>query len=174
MVSIGFIYAIPISLSQIASFIIGYWPEIYINLYWYLLIGGIIFVVSIDGKNPYCHWFCPFGAYQEFIGVIGSARSYRPRRFHIPMKWIQRCMAMLAIFVGLIYRQPTFATYEPFATLFNFEGNIATWILLVIITLGSLIIKRPWCNYLCPITPVVDFIGEGRRFFKEVVKNVRK
>jgi polyferredoxin len=34
--------------------------------------------------------------------------------------------------------------------------------------LASLIIYRPFCSYLCPLDPVVDFIGELRRWVREV------
>ncbi|HDD62487.1 MAG: hypothetical protein DRI65_05905 [Chloroflexota bacterium] len=48
------------------------------NLYWYILVLGIIFVFSLDNKNPYCEWFCPFGAAQECMGSIGWAKVRSP------------------------------------------------------------------------------------------------
>jgi NosR/NirI family transcriptional regulator, nitrous oxide reductase regulator len=67
----------------------------------------------------------------------------------------------------LALRQPGVASYEPFATLFDFQGTAVRWAFLLIIVLASLAIYRPFCNYLCPLDPVVDFIAVARRWVKE-------
>jgi polyferredoxin len=60
------------------------------------------------------------------------------------------------------------ATYEPFETIFDLSGTTVQWILLIIVVLASFIIYRPFCSYLCPLDPVVDFIAEMRRWVQEV------
>jgi polyferredoxin len=146
----------------------GYWPDWHNNLYWYLLIGGIIFVTTVEAKNPYCHWFCPFGAFQECLAVVSRPKRYYPRNLTQPLKWLQRGLALAAIVLGLALRRPGVASYEPFATLFDFRGTTIAWIFLTIIVFASLLIYRPFCRYLCPLDPVVDFIATGRRWLKEV------
>lgn len=42
------------------------------------------------------------------------------------------------------------------------------------VTLASLMMYRPFCNYLCPLDPVVDFIAAGRRWIKETWNTWRK
>jgi polyferredoxin len=168
MVVLGFIYTMPFTIAQVATLLSGYWPDWHTNLYWYLLLGGIIFVAAVDAKNPYCSWFCPFGAFQECLAAVSGAKHYRPRRWSTALTWVQRGLALTAILLGLALRRPGVAGYEPFATLFDLRGTPVQWIFLLVIVLASLVIYRPFCNYLCPLDPVFDFVGEGRRQVREV------
>lgn len=167
MVVLGFIYTAPFTIAQVISLLSGYWPDWHNNLYWYILIGGIIFVTTVDAKNPYCSWFCPFGAFQECLAQVTNAKLYRPRKWSTFFTWLQRGLAFTAVLLGLALRRPGVAGYEPFATLFDFRGNLIEVIFLVIITLASLLMYRPFCNYLCPLDPVYDYIAEGRRWVRE-------
>jgi hypothetical protein len=167
MIVLGFMYNKPFTISHVTSFLAGYWPDWRTNLYWFLLLGGILFVTSAQGKNPYCSWFCPFGAVQECLGKMTGAKVYRPRRLNNLLNWLQRGLAFSAILLGLAYRQPAAASYEPFGTLFDLTGSWPQWALLVLVLLASLVIHRPFCNYLCPLDPVVAYIGEVRRWVKD-------
>jgi hypothetical protein len=167
MVVLGFIYTVPLTITMVISFLSGYWPDFYSNLYWYLLIGGILFVTTVDAKNPYCTWFCPFGAFQECLAAISGAKAYRPSSLSEPLKWVQRGLALTAVLFGLALRRPGVAGYEPFDTLFDLQGAAIKWAFLLLIVFASLLIYRPFCNYLCPIDPVVDFIAAARRWLKE-------
>jgi NosR/NirI family nitrous oxide reductase transcriptional regulator len=174
MIVLGFLYTAPLTIAQIASLLSGYWPDWHNNLYWYFLIGGILFVTTVDAKNPYCGWFCPFGAVQECLAQITQAKLYQPRDLKRPFTWLQRGLAFAAILLGLALRRPGVASYEPFATLFDLRGTGPEWIFLGIVLLASLMIYRPFCNYLCPLSPVVDFIAEGRRWTREIWRACRK
>lgn len=175
MIVLGFVYTLPLTISQVITFLSGYWPDWHNHLYWYLLIGGILFVTTVESKNPYCYWFCPFGAAQECLGKLSGAKPYRPRVYGSWLTWIQRGLALAAILIGLTMRSPGIAGYEPFATFFdlNWNDNLLQWIFLVVILLASLVVFRPFCNYLCPINPVIEFIGEGRKQLKEVWRKWR-
>jgi uncharacterized protein with FMN-binding domain len=168
MIVLGFIYTAPLTISQIIALLSGYWPDWHNNLYWYLLIGGILFVTTVDAKNPYCAWFCPFGAFQETLAAVTGAKHFRPRPWRKILTWLPRVLALTAIVLGLVLRQPGVAGYEPFATLFDLRGTAFEWILLAITILASLIFYRPFCSFICPIDPVVDFIHAIRRFGKDV------
>lgn len=170
MVVVGFIYTAPFTIAQVIALLSGYWPDWHNNLYWYILIGGILFVTTVDSKNPYCHWFCPFGAFQECLAQISGAKAYRPRGWSNFFTWLQRGLAFAAVLMGLLLRQPGVASYEPFATLFDLRGTSLEWILLALVTIASLLIYRPFCNYLCPLDPVYDFIAESRRWIREAWK----
>lgn len=174
MIVLGFIYTAPFTISQVISLLSGFWPDWHNNLYWYLLIGGILFVTTVDAKNPYCSWFCPFGAVQECLAQITGAKFYRPRRWSEFFTWLQRGLAFSAVLLGLALRRPGIAGYEPFATLFDFRGTTYEVVFLVLIILASLLVYRPFCNYLCPLDPVYDFIAEGRRWIREVWKNANR
>lgn len=168
MILLGFVYTAPLTIAQVISLLSGFWPDWHNHLYWYILIGGIIFVTTVDAKNPYCNWFCPFGAFQECLAQLTGAKLYRPRKWNSFFTWLQRGLAFTAVLMGLALRRPGVAGYEPFATLFDQRGTPVEVIFLLIIILASLLMYRPFCNYLCPLDPVYDFIAESRRWVREV------
>lgn len=168
MIVLGFLYTAPLTIAQVIAFVSGYWPDWQNNLYWYLLIGGILFVTTVDAKNPYCGWFCPFGAVQECLAVLSGVKVYRPRQLDKLLTWVQRGLALAAILLGLSLRRPGVAAYEPFPTLFDLRGTALQWAFLVLILIASLLVYRPFCNYLCPLEPVIEFIAEIRRIFEEM------
>ncbi len=168
VIVLGFVLNKPFTLANVISLLAGYIPDWRNNLYWFLLLGGIVLVTSIQGKNPYCSWFCPFGATQEFLGSLTGAKPYQPRQLYSKLQWLQRGLAFTAIVLGLALRQPGAASYEPFGTLFNLEGSWPQWVVLVLVLFGSLVIYRPFCNYLCPLDPVVGYIGEVRHWVKDL------
>jgi polyferredoxin len=168
MIVLGFIYTAPVTIAQFIALLSGYWPDWHNNLYWYMLLGGIIFVTTAQAKNPYCSWFCPFGAFQECLGVISGAKIFRPRKWSTLLTWLPRGLTLIAVVLGLSLRQPGVAGYEPFATLFDLRGSLFEWVLLALVILVSLVMYRPFCNFLCPIDPVVDFIASIRRWARSL------
>lgn len=161
---LGFIYNSPLTITYINKLLLGFWPQWQTNLYYYLLIGGIIFVFSVDNKNPYCEWFCPFGAAQECMGAIGGAKVRSPGQYRGFLKWLQRGLAWGAILLALLFRNPGISSYEIFGTLFELLGSGIQFALLGIVLIASLFIRRPWCTYLCPLHPVEEFIRMTRKW----------
>lgn len=171
---LGFIYNAPLTLANINQMLMGFWPQWQTNLYWFLMLGGILFVFTVDNKNPYCEWFCPFGAAQECLGAIGGAKARTPGSYRQLLKWLQRGLAWAAIVLGLLFRNPGLSSYEVFGTLFDFTGSSMQFVLLALILMASLFIKRPWCNYLCPLRPVTDLYRTIRKWGIESWQNRRK
>jgi len=173
LVFLGFVYNQPLTIAKVNQLLLGYWPQWQTNLYWFLFIGGLLFVFTVDNKNPYCEWFCPFGAAQECLGAIGGAKPRSPGRFRTFLKWIQRCLAWGAILFALLLRNPGLTSYEIFGTLFNLTGSSLQFGLLGIILLASLFIHRPWCTYLCPIKPTTDLYRTFRNWILESWRKLR-
>ncbi len=165
---LGFLYNSPLTLAYINKLLLGYWPPWQTGLYWYILIAGILFVFTVDNKNPYCEWFCPFGAAQECLGAVGGAKARAVGRAREPLIWLQRGLAWLAIVLALLFRSPGISSYEVFGTLFSLVGTTSQFILLGAVVLASLFIRRPWCGFLCPLRPVTDFIRLVRNWVFEV------
>lgn len=168
MVVLGFVYNSPLTLAYINKFLMGFWPQWQTHLYWYLLMGGILFVYTVENKNPYCQWFCPFGAAQEVMGQVGGAKVYSARQFRTFLAWLQRGLAWLAIVLALIYRNPGLSSFEIFGSLFSLTGSNIQYLLLGLVLVASMFIHRPWCTYLCPIDPVTDFIKMIRKWIIEI------
>jgi len=165
---LGFLYNMPLTIVLINKLLLGFWPQWQTHLYWYLLILGILFVSTIDNRNPYCEWFCPFGAVQECLGVVSGSKRRVPLRAHNLLRWLQRGLVLTAIVVALIFRNPGISSYEVFGAFFRLIGSNVLFGLLGIVLIASLFIRRPWCSYLCPLRPVTDFIRLIRNWFREL------
>ena len=172
LIVLGFIYNIPITVAYFGKLLLGYWPQWQTNLYWYFLLGGLLFVVTADNKNPYCEWFCPFGAAQECMGLIGGAKVYSLRRHRNWLAWVQRGLALAAILLGVFFRNPGLSSFEIFGTLFSLFGSSLQIALLALVLVVAMFVKRPWCTYLCPIHPIVEFIRIMREWATELWQRI--
>jgi NosR/NirI family nitrous oxide reductase transcriptional regulator len=150
LVALGFLYNRPFVLAHVNMVLIGYWPEWQTHLYWYILIIGLLLFKARDQWNLYCYDFCPFGAAQDVLGLIGGAKS-RQVRWSEKLLWAKRWLIAAAISLALVYRNPGFASYEIFGTMFRLEGSNFQFALLAIIIIASMFYSRPWCQYLCPL-----------------------
>jgi NosR/NirI family nitrous oxide reductase transcriptional regulator len=155
---LGFVYSIPVTLANINSFLMGFWPDWHTHLYWFLLLSGVFLPMVFLGKSPYCSHICPFGAAQECLGAIGGTKIRLKSSLHNGMRWLQRLLAWLVILLALFYRNPSYAGYEVFGPLFNLTGSSIQFGLLGVVLIASLFLKRPWCLYLCPVRAVTDFV----------------
>ena len=162
---LGFWFAVPLTLGRINSFFIGFWPDWHTHLYWYILILGFFFVLFVTRKNIYCSWICPLGCIQDCLGLVGGAKSSFPARVNEVARWIQRGIAWLAMLLALYFRAPVKVNYEIFGVSLSLTGATYLFIMTGIFFIASLFLRRPWCNYLCPITPVSELLQSltGRR-----------
>jgi len=150
LVALGFVFNSPFVLAHINMVLVGYWPEWQTHLYWYILIIGLLFFKAKDEWNVYCYDFCPFGAAQDVLGLIGGAKS-RKVRWSNALLWAKRLLITAAISLALLYRNPAFSSYEVFGTAFRLEGSNFQFALLALIVFAAMFYSRPWCQYLCPL-----------------------
>jgi len=165
---LGFIYNDPLTLNYVNKLLLGFLPGWRTHLYWYLLMGGILLVILVNKRNPYCEWFCPFGAAQECFASLGGAGKNKTHQYSNFLKWIPRGLAWLAIVLALIFRNPGISSYEIFGTLFKLIGTNYQFALLSLVLVAALFMRRPWCRYLCPLRPVTDFIRLIRNWIIEI------
>ena len=165
---LGFVYNRPLTLVFINKMLLGFWPEWHLNLYWYILLAGIVLIIAVGKQSPYCEWFCPFGSAQECLGFIGGAKRRIPERYHVLLRWFQRALALSAIVLALLYRNPSVSSYEVFGAFFHLIGSSFNFALLGVVLIAALFLKRPWCSYLCPLRPVTDFIRLVRNWIQEI------
>ena len=158
LVVLGFWFSVPLTLSRINLFLMGFWPDWHENLYWYILVPGFFLILLVTRKNIYCSWICPLGCIQDGLGLVGAAKPRFPGRVNEVMKWVQRGIAWIAIILALYFRNPVKVNYEIFGVSLSFTGATYLFAMTGIFFMASLFIKRPWCNYLCPITPVSDLV----------------
>ncbi len=155
---LGFWFSVPLTLSKLNSFLLGYFPDWHTQMYWYLLIGGFLLSIVLTRKNIYCTWICPLGGLQECLGAVGGAKPRFSRRFNGIMKWVQRGVALLAILMALYFRNPVKLNYEIFGVALSLTGATYLFVMTGLFIVASVFIKRPWCTYLCPIIPLEEML----------------
>jgi NosR/NirI family nitrous oxide reductase transcriptional regulator len=168
-VVLGFVYSLPLTLAIVNKMVLGFWPEWQLNLYWYMLIFGVLVFWVVFDRNTYCDRICPFGAAQECFGAIGWAKARKLKRWRLVLLWGQRILALGCVVIALLVYNPSSTSYEVFSAFFQLIGSDFTFGLLALMIVASFFIKRPWCNYLCPIRPVMDYLKLMRNWAGDVL-----
>ncbi len=164
IVFIGFMGQKMLTLTNIGTYIMGDWPDWHHYFFWYILIVGLGLGIILQNKNHYCNWVCPFGRVQEVLGAIGKARPLQIK-INKRLQKLQQLIALIAVLLGLVLRNPSQTSFEVFSGLFTFTGSDLLFISLGIVIIASLFIRNPWCNYLCPVKPCINYLRSLRKMF---------
>jgi uncharacterized protein with FMN-binding domain/ferredoxin len=123
------------------------------------IAGGVIIIAIFLGPL-FCGWACPFGAYQDFVAIIGKkifGNKYNTflSKFKIDkyLRYIRYIVLIFVIYFAATLNMTILEKINPYHSLLNlFVGQvvISALMVLILITIGSLFIQRPWCKYLCP------------------------
>jgi NosR/NirI family nitrous oxide reductase transcriptional regulator len=162
LITIGFLFARPWTISFPIRLLSGDWPPWPTHLYWYVLLAGVLLVWNRNGKNPYCPWVCPFGAAQDVIGLASGA-SKRRMPSTVLFTWVKRILLWSAVFLGLLYRSPGATSYEVFAALFRRSGSAFQFAILAFTVAAATFVSRPFCNWVCPVDAIEQFARVARR-----------
>jgi len=126
-----------------------------------VLAVGLLLSLLVVGP-VFCGWVCPLGAVQDFLTSLRRRLGWReralPRPVHGVASWIKFAILALIIWGTFTSTKLVFGPYDPYYTLFSFawlfEPEEVLPISLVVtgaVVLASLLIKRAWCRYLCPL-----------------------
>lgn len=144
-----------------------------------ILIIAILSIILplVTKKAFYCQYLCPFGAAQEFAGLIKAKdeslkakdkdKSLKSKDKSLKFSLIKAnvykvfsvlrkviLLSLLIIFalgVGL-----DLSVVEPFP-IFNYQSiGFGVAIFATVILILSIFIKKPWCNYLCPTGTLLE------------------
>lgn len=161
---LGFWLARPLSLTNIAAWVIGSPPNMANNLFLYILVLGIVGLALLTGKNFYCFWLCPFAAVQEVTHRIGGQIGLRPKpkvyRFLRNIRYLLLWATLVLVFW---FTNPSLSVFEPWGTLFSQVGTYDQWLLLIVTITFSFFIFSPWCFYLCPVGAFMDVVLKIRK-----------
>ncbi len=171
---LGFLYNVPLTLTNVNSLLMGYWPRWQSHGYWYVLLVGVLILPLLTGRNPYCTSICPFGATQQCLALLGGAKPRISARWRAYLRWTPRLLAWAAMLFALAYRNPAQVDYEMYGALFAVVGSDLQFGLLAAVLVASLFVTRPWCNYLCPVRAVTECLGLGRRWIRQHLRRNRQ
>ncbi len=125
-----------------------------------VILCAALILPIIPGRNFYCSFVCPFGAFQELFGRIPLPKKSFSPKF---MKGVTVFKAVLLVLVyaimisGLI---SDFTLFEPFSA-FKFEvASLPSLIIAALFLIISLFISRPWCRFFCPTGTLLSMFAK--------------
>ena len=167
---IGVIISAPLSISNFAVWLVGFSPDISTNFYIYVLVFAVLGLALIFGKNFYCFWMCPFCAIQEGAHFIGGSQVRPVTKRQLLFRNMRFVVLWLVLMLVLLMRNPSFAVFEPWSTLFTLSGDVFSWILVVATVAAGFFIYNFWCHYICPVGAVLEIVLKVRRWFVGLLK----
>ncbi|WP_419206688.1 4Fe-4S binding protein [Photobacterium leiognathi] len=168
----GFHSASLYSASTMGGFVYGSWISGVASYTPFILLALSIIYIFCYNRNIYCQSLCPFGAVQQCLAKVGNAKPSPVR--HQFFIWFPRVLLLITLCLGAYFRNPAAFVYEPFGIAFGMIGGMYLFVLTVMIILTSLVVRRPWCQSLCPINAMTDFLVFNKNWFKQVLNNKGK
>jgi nitrous oxidase accessory protein len=138
----------------------------------FMTFSYMFIVLIIWGRGAYCGWLCPYGAlvdllhwlYRKVVPKLTVKISYK---VHSKLVYIKDAV-LLAIIGASLYSfmlSEYMTEVEPFRTLvlkLDREWYFVAY--FAVLTLGSLVVYRAFCRYLCPLGAALA-IPSGLRIF---------
>jgi len=164
-VVIGFLLNESLSITHFGRVLLGFIPDFNMHFAWWLLMAGTLAIIIGFGRNVYCHALCPFSATQILLHKISGLNFRLPHTMQKIARYTPGFLLWLSIMIILISRNPTLASYEPFAMFFSLNGIGIQWYILPVSLIGSLFVSNFFCNLFCPVGAGFRFLLSIRRIF---------
>lgn len=126
---------------------------------------GFFIALAIVGNKIICGWACPFGSFQELLYSLPILRKMKQKKLPFILTNIIRAtlffVALLFLFGVIGNRKGTVLYHDlnPF-NLFNLDfESLGILLTILIVTCGSFMIYRPFCQIICPFG-FVSWIAE--------------
>lgn len=130
---------------------------------------AILIVATILLGKGFCGWLCPLGTIQDFMNKLGL-KFFKRKKVKSP--WLlavdrylryARFVILALLLAGTIgWGTLVFQDYDPIIALIKLsEAGLTIAVgLFILVLVASLFIKRPWCNYFCPLGAFMAIIGK--------------
>ncbi len=129
------------------------------SMLWFL---GLIPITYIFGR-VWCGWVCHMGALQEFLFRPKSDPWFQKEKTAYYLKFIRNVLLIALILQLLIMGEIFWCKIDPFKAIFNINLNynyeIISGILLVLLLVTSIFSYRPFCRAICPIGLILGWIS---------------
>jgi len=148
------------------------WDNFLIDPMMFLLWGFVAVTLLLWGRGVYCGWLCPYGALQELTNKLG--RRLKVPQWEFPdvvheRLWALKYIILLALFGMSMQSLATaerYAEIEPFKTAFamRFDRQWPFVVYAVGLVAVSLVNRKFFCKYLCPLGAALTFPARFRIF----------
>jgi transcriptional regulator of nitric oxide reductase len=137
-----------------------------------LLIAFTLVTLTIWGRATFCGWLCPFGALQEFVGLL--ARVNRVPQWRLASRQSRLLAhgryAILALLVTAAVIAPTatvkMAEIEPFKTAITvaFQRELPFQLWAIGLLLAGAFVYKFFCRFVCPLGAALTVGGKLRQW----------
>lgn len=120
----------------------------------------IFMVASLFLGRVFCGYFCPLGAMQEWLRLLGKKLGFKkdievPPKFDKYLRYLKYVILGLIVYFSFYLSDLIFRNYDPYVALVHFGSEfnekIFAYLILFLIIVGSLFSKSIWCRYFCPL-----------------------
>ncbi len=119
--------------------------------------------ISFLCRKAFCSWICPIGTLSEWLwqtGRLAFGRSFAPPRWlDVSLRGLKYILLALFLYVVAAMSVPEIQAFlgGPYGLvadvkMLNFFRHMgeATAVVLAVLAALSLVVRNPWCRYLCP------------------------
>lgn len=121
--------------------------------------------------RAFCGWICPLGTVQEWLArlaqrLTGGRKAWLPisqipPAVDRPLRVLKYVVLVWVLWSSISAVVPPLEPFCPYKTLFHFELESAlAWSVFVIMIVGSVLVERFWCKYLCPLGALLSIFNK--------------
>lgn len=137
-----------------------------------LIILVVTLIIALIFRRSFCGLICPFGALQEFFGLIGKKvfgkRFIIPERADKPLRYLKYIVLLLTLVLAWKTAGLWVNPYDPWAAYGHVSEGMESlineyligFIILIVTLIGSLLYDRFFCKYLCPMGAFYGIISK--------------
>ncbi len=126
-----------------------------------------ILALALLAKKTFCGWICPIGFLGELGGKLGAKilpqRPIPGRKLNGILKLTRYLVLIVALYFTYRTGELILRGYDPYYIIFSGFGHgtlgALSFIILVLLVVGALLIPMFFCRYLCPLGATLDPLG---------------
>lgn len=116
---------------------------------------------ALAGRNPYCHYLCPHGAVQEWMGHWKRWQVSVPAWLGKRLAWLPAILLLTAGLWALADTSFDLAMLEPFDA-WGLKGRTAVPMAIAIVgLLASAFVPMAYCRFGCPTGALLKYLVTG-------------
>lgn len=123
-----------------------------------IVMGILLFVAILVFSKLFCSYICPVGTFTEWLSKLGKKLKIRITLtgwVDLALRFLKYALLFITFYFTLQSNELFCKKYDPYyALVTGFSVDVVVWyavIALVLLFLGSVVIRMFWCKYICPL-----------------------
>ncbi|HSO70048.1 MAG TPA: 4Fe-4S binding protein [Arachnia sp.] len=135
-----------------------------------IVLGLAVLAATLLVGNVFCGWICPWGAVQDALSWVRGRLHLKAWQPPADLdRWLRHgrfVVLGVVVYFSVTTAKLWFADFDPYVQTFGLgwvfnigEASAVGLTIVGLVLLGSLVIDRMWCRYLCPLGAVFSVVG---------------